>query len=109
MNSDVPTFFLRKSAKREIVELDEAVEKRPGRIDLDRQAALGEINLDLVRAFCKTATDLLFMFVEQVLDEFLPRVAGRSSAGYIRLRADAEMTACLTGTCAYFSARSRNW
>jgi hypothetical protein len=47
------------------------------------------------------------MLAEQILDEFFPRVAGRFSAGYIRLRAEGDMTACFTGTCAYFIARSR--
>src|SRR5580700_6067875 len=32
---------------------------------------------------------------------------GRFSAGYIRLSAEGEMTACLTGTRAYFIARSK--
>jgi hypothetical protein len=30
-----------------------------------------------VRAFRKTSADLLFMLAEQILDEFLPRVAGK--------------------------------
>ena len=32
---------------------------------------------------------------------------GISSEGYIRLNADGEITACLTGRCAYLSATSR--
>ena len=75
MNSDITTLLLGKAAQREIVELDEAVEQPPGWIDLHRKAALGEIDLDLVGAFRKTPTDLLFMLAEQILDEFLPRVA----------------------------------
>jgi hypothetical protein len=90
MNSDMPTLILGEAAEREIVELDETIEKRPRWIDLDRQAAFGEIDLDLVRAFRKTPADLLFMLVEQVVDEFLPRIAERSSAGYIRLRAEVK-------------------
>ena len=79
MNADMPTLFLGKPAEPEIVELDEAAEQRPGWIDLDRQAAFGEIDLDFVRAFRKTSADLLFMLAEQILDEFLPRVAGKDS------------------------------
>ena len=77
VNSDTPALFLGKAAEREIIELDETVEQHPGRIDLHRQAALGEIDLDLVRAFRETPADLLFMLSEQIVDEFLPRVAGK--------------------------------
>ena len=50
MNSDSPPLLLGKTVQREIVEFDEAVEQPSGRIDLHRQAALGEIDLHLVSA-----------------------------------------------------------
>jgi hypothetical protein len=47
------------------------------------------------------------MLAQQIRDKFLPRVAGKISVGYMRLKAEGEIMACLTGTCAYFIARSR--
>jgi len=71
----MPALFLGKAAECEIVELDEAVEQRPGRIDLDRQARLGEVDLDIVRTFRKTPADLFFVLAQQIFDEFLSRIA----------------------------------
>jgi hypothetical protein len=68
-----PRQVSRRASKRK----NEVVEQRSGRIDLDRQAALGEIDLDIVRAFRKTPADFLFMLAQQILDEFLPRVPGK--------------------------------
>ena len=55
--------LLGKAAKRETIELNEAVQQPPRWIDLHRQAALSEIDLDLIGAFRKTPADLLFMLM----------------------------------------------
>ena len=77
VNADLFALFLGEAAECEIVEFDEAVEERARRIELDRQTAFGEIDLDFVRPFRKTSADLLFMLGEQIPDEFLPRVSGK--------------------------------
>ena len=55
--------LLGKAAERETIELNEAVQQPPRWIDLHRQAALSEIDLDLIGAFRKTPADLLFMLM----------------------------------------------
>ena len=42
--------------------------------------------------------DLGLVLAQQVLDELISRVAVDLSAGYMRLKADGEITACFTGT-----------
>ncbi len=47
-----------------------------GRVDLDRQPPLGEVDLHLVRALPQAAADLGLVLAQQVVDELLARVAG---------------------------------
>ena len=65
-----------ESREGKIVEIDETVEKIPGRIDLDRETAFGEVDLDLVRALLQAIANLDLVLSQQVLDEFLARVPG---------------------------------
>jgi hypothetical protein len=77
VNSNLPTFFLGEATQREIVKLDKALQQSPGRIDFDCQPALGEIDLNHVRTFRETPPDLPFMLAQQIVDKFLPSVAGK--------------------------------
>ena len=71
---------LRSSAEKRdsarLFKIDEAVQQIPGRIDLHRQPAFGEIDLHLVRAFFQAAADLGFVLAQQIVDELLARVTG---------------------------------
>src|SRR5262245_26991281 len=76
MHSDTPAFFRGESREREIVQIDEAVEEIPEGIQLNCQALLGEVNLNLVRALLQTAANLGLVLAQQILDEFLARITG---------------------------------
>ena len=73
---------LRSSAenrdKREIVQIDEAVQQLAGRIDLDRQPSFREVDLHLVRTLLQAAANLGLVLVQQIVDE-LRRASSRGS------------------------------
>jgi hypothetical protein len=50
-----------------------------------------------VRALPEAGSDLSLVLAEQFVDELFAGVAGISSGGYKRLRAEGEMTACFKG------------
>ena len=50
--------------------------RSPGGVDLDRQPALREVDLDLVRALPQAGADLGLVLAQQVVDELLAGVAG---------------------------------
>ena len=50
MHADAPALLGREPGQRQVVQVDEAVEQMPGRVDLHREAALREVDLHLVRA-----------------------------------------------------------
>jgi hypothetical protein len=54
---------------------DELVEYPAGRVELERQPALGEVQLHRVRTRVEAAADVRLRRVRQVLEEPLPRVA----------------------------------
>ena len=60
----------------------------------------GEIDLHRVRPGLKATSYLDDVLGDQVFDELLSRIVGDSFSGYIRLKADGEITACFTGTVA---------
>ena len=107
VHADALALGVREPRQREIVEVDEAVQQLPGRIDLDREPPFGEVDLHLVRALVEAAPDFRLVLAQQVVDELLARVAGNPSAGYMRLSADGEITACLTGSVRVAQATSR--
>ena len=65
-----------EARQRQVVQVDEAVEQVPGRVDLHRQPPLGEVDLHLVRALLQAAAHLGLVLAQQVVDELLARVAG---------------------------------
>lgn len=71
VHADPLTLFGRKARQREVVQIDEAVQQVPGRIDLHRQAAFGEVDLHLVGALPKTPPDLYLVLRHQIVDELL--------------------------------------
>src|ERR1700690_172103 len=64
--------------KREIVQIDEALEKSAGRIEAQRKGSLGEIDLDLVGPLLEAAPNLFDMLLQKGLDERFARI-GRDS------------------------------
>jgi len=54
MNTNAFSFFDGEARQRQIVQIYKTVEQKPGRIELDRQAPFGEIDLNLVRALLQT-------------------------------------------------------
>jgi hypothetical protein len=50
VHADALAVLRGESRQREVVEVDEAVEEMPGRVDLDRQTPFREVDLNLVRA-----------------------------------------------------------
>ena len=60
----------------QVVQVDEAVQQVAGRVDLDRQPPLGEVDLHLVRALPQAVADLGLVLAQQVVDELLAGVAG---------------------------------
>src|SRR5687767_10367998 len=49
-----------------------------GWVDLHRQPALREVDLDLVRPLGEAAANFGLVLLQQVVDELLPRIAGNS-------------------------------
>ena len=47
----------------------------PGRIELHRKPTFGEIDLDDMGALLQAAPDLAFLFVEEIIEIILPRIA----------------------------------
>src|SRR5271156_7137668 len=64
-----------------VVQIDEAAEETARRVELEREPALGEINLDIGCAGFESSTDIGFGFVDEISEEGFPRVAG-----YLRCR-----------------------
>lgn len=89
MDADTLAFFQRKVSEYPIVQCNELSQQLLGRVQFDRQSPFGEINLYMLRARVQAC---------------LPVIAFNASFGYIRLNADAEMTACFN-VAASHSAR----
>jgi hypothetical protein len=65
-----------ETRKREVVQLDEALQQMPGGIELHREPAFGEVDLHLVRAFVETAPHFGLVLAQKIVYERLARVAG---------------------------------
>ena len=76
MHADPLPLLGGESRQREIIQINEAVKQFSGGIDLDRQPALREIDLNLMGAFFQTAPYLGFVLAQQIVDELLSRVTG---------------------------------
>ena len=74
MNPDAASFLRCEPLQREVVQVNEAVEKMPGRIDFYGQPSFREVDLNLIRAFLQAAPDFGFVLVQQVVDKLLSRV-----------------------------------
>ena len=61
--------------KHLVVQIDERTQQLPGRVELDGEPALGEVDLHAVRAAVQGAADVGGRLVHQVCQERLPRVA----------------------------------
>src|SRR5581483_10329107 len=64
-----------EARQSKIVEMDEAAQELPRRVQLQRHAALGEIDLHAVRAAAQAAPDLGLVLADEVGDELLARIA----------------------------------
>ena len=88
VHADPLALLGREPRQRQVVQVDETVQETAGRIDLHRQTALGEVDLDLVGAFLEAAADLRFVLRQQIVDELLARVArdafGRDTSDSVR-------------------------
>ena len=78
VHPDPLPLFLREAIEHQVVQRHPVAEELPGRIELQRQAALGEVDLHAVRALLERATDVGLALRHQVLDERLPWIARRS-------------------------------
>ena len=67
-----------EAVKHPVVQGDELIEDAAARVQLQRQAALGEVHLHHVSAGLQTAADIGFRRVRQVIEEFLARVGGQA-------------------------------
>jgi len=63
-----------------------------GGIDLYREASFGEVHLHLGKRPCSGSAGPRFMLAQQIVDELLARIIGIFSAGYIRLKAEGDIT-----------------
>jgi hypothetical protein len=69
MNADPLSVLIREVIQDAIVQRDELLEKRTCGIELQRQAALGEIDLHVVRALLEAQSDIGGGFVDQIGEE----------------------------------------
>jgi len=75
VDADLGAFLVGQPAQDLVVQVDERIEEAARRIELERQARLGEIDLD-GRASLEAATDLGGRLSDEVLDERLAGIAG---------------------------------
>ena len=61
--------------QRQVVQVYEAVQEVPGRVDLDRQPSLREVDLDLVRSLPQAVADFRLVLAQQVIDELFAGIA----------------------------------
>ena len=75
VDADAPAVRGREARKREVVQIDEAVEELARRIDLHRQPSFGEVDLDDMGAFLETAADLGLVLAQEIVEKGVARVA----------------------------------
>ena len=76
VDAEASPLFGGEPRQGQVVEVDEVGEQLAGRVDLDRQPALGEVDLHAVRALAQAGADLGLVLPEQVVDELVAGVAG---------------------------------
>ena len=74
VDADLRPLLVGELVEHPVVQVDERVEQAAGRIELERQARLGEVDLD-DRAALEAAADLRRRLGDEVLEEGLARVA----------------------------------
>src|SRR6267142_1468646 len=74
MHSQQRSFLRCEMRERKVVQVDETGEQASGRVDLDRQTPLGEVDLHLLRALFQAPAHFRYMLAQQFLDEPLPWV-----------------------------------
>src|SRR5687768_5495375 len=81
VHADAFAIVIGKSRQREVVEIDEAMEKLAAAVDYHGQPRFGEVDLHLMCTFCKAAADFGFVLAQQVVDERLPRIVRNAIRG----------------------------
>ena len=76
VHADALALLRREPREREVVERDEAVEQRAARVELHREARLGEVDLHAMGAEREAAPHLADMLGEQIIDEPLAGITG---------------------------------
>src|SRR6202165_1594769 len=71
VDTDAPALLRREPRQREVVQVNEAVEKISRGIDLHGQPSFGEVDLNLVRTLFQAAPNLGFMLAQEIVDELL--------------------------------------
>src|SRR3984893_2478317 len=71
VDTDAPALLWREPRQREVVQVNEAVEKISGRVDLHGQPSFGEVDLNLVRTLFQAAPNLGFMLAQEIVNELL--------------------------------------
>jgi hypothetical protein len=73
--ADAAAFVVVEALEHAVVERDEACEQPSGRIELDRESAFGEVDLDAVGAAGERAPDVALRLGDEVVEELLPLIA----------------------------------
>ena len=71
VDTDAPALLWLEPRQREVVQVNEAVEKISGRVDLHGQPSFGEVDLNLVRTLFQAAPNLGFMLAQEIVNELL--------------------------------------
>ena len=74
MDADPTPLVVREPLEHAVVEVDEAIEECPRGVELDREPALGEVDLDGVRTLLEAAPDVELRLSHQIVEELRPRV-----------------------------------
>ena len=89
-----------KRARGKIIQINETAEKIPGSIDLDGEPPFGEVDLHFVRALVEASAQLRDCSLSRSSRKASREYPGIPSGGYIKLKVDRAITACLSGTWA---------
>ena len=100
VHTDPLPLFLREAIEHQVVQRHPVAEELPGRVELQRQAALGEVDLHAVRALLERAADVGLALGHQVVDERLPWIPVDPALRVGQAEDRGAITACLTGTVA---------
>ena len=80
MNADALLLLGSEAIEHLVVERDKTAQQATRRIKLEREAALGKVDLDRVRSGVERAANVGLGLIDEVGDEGLPRISGNAIA-----------------------------